>query len=332
MKKINSDIKNNSFEKVYLLSGSEKYLRSFYRKKLTEAAAAGADKMNISEFSGKNISVREVIDLADTVPFFAEHRVIIISGSGFFKGSADDELVEYISHIAPDTVMIFDEDNVDKRSRMYKAVEKNGYFAKLDTPDRPQLNKWIAGILARSGKKIRKNTLEFLVDRVGTDMDNLKNELDKLISYTGDLEEVTEQDVISISSVHLESAVYALLDAIIDEDRNTAMRLYDGFLKNNEPPQVILKLLSRQFSLLYQTKQLSVHSSDARAIGKVIGLYPDIARKYIMRSERKDLDYWRLAVESCAETAYNIQTGRISKELGVELIIIKTITGGKHGS
>ena len=163
-------------------------------------------------------------------------------------------------------------------------------------------------------------------------MDNLKNELDKLISYTGDLEEVTEQDVISISSVHLESAVYAMLDAIIDEDRNTAMRLYDGFLKNNEPPQVILKLLSRQFSLLYQTKQLSVHSSDARAIGKVIGLYPDIARKYIMRSERKDLDYWRLAVESCAETAYNIQTGRISKELGVELIIIKTITGGKHGS
>ena len=118
MKKINSDIKNNSFEKVYLLSGSEKYLRSFYRKKLTEAAAAGADKMNISEFSGKNISVREVIDLADTVPFFAEHRVIIISGSGFFKGSADDELVEYMSHIAPDTVMIFDEDNVDKRSRM----------------------------------------------------------------------------------------------------------------------------------------------------------------------------------------------------------------------
>ncbi|MBO5551747.1 MAG: DNA polymerase III subunit delta [Lachnospiraceae bacterium] len=329
MKKINSDIKNKEFERVYLLTGTEAYLRSFYKKKLVEAACGDADKMNISEFDGKGISVRELIDLADTVPFFAEHRAITITASGFFKGSADDELVEYMSQIPPDTIIIFDEEKVDARSRMYKAVNKNGYCAKLDTPDTAQLNKWIAGILARDGKKIRRNTVEFLTGRVGTDMAAIRNELEKLVVYSGDREEITEQDVISICSLHIENAVFAMLDAMIDKDRDKAMRLYDGFLKAKESPHSILMLLSRQFSLLYQTKQLSVHTRDANAIGKVIGLYPGIARNYIMRSDRMDLAYWRSAVENCAETTYNIQTGRISEELGVELIIIRTILGAR---
>lgn len=324
MKKINSDIKNGEFERVYLLTGSEQYLRSYYKKKLVEAACKDADKMNISEFDGKGISVREIIDLADTVPFFARYRTITITGSGFFKGSADDELVEYMSEIPPDTIIIFDEDKTDARSRLYKAVAKNGYCAKLDTPDSTQLYKWIAGILAAHGKKIRRNTLEFLIERVGTDMAAIKNELDKLVDYSGDREEITSQDISDICSLHLESAVYAMIDAITDKDRDRAMRLYDGFLKNKESPYTILKLLSRQFSLLYQTKQLSVHTHDANAIGKVIGLYPSITRNYIARSDRMSLDYWRAAVESCVETTYNIQTGKISQELGVELIIIRS--------
>ena len=332
MKKINSDIRNKEFERVYLLTGSEQYLRIYYKKKLVEAACGDADKMNISEFDGKGISVREIIDLADTVPFFADHRAIIITGSGFFKGAVEDELVEYMSRIPSDTVIIFDEDKVDARSRMYKAVNKNGYCAKLDTPDETQLYKWIAGVLARDGKKIRRNTLEFFTGRVGTDMATLKNELEKLVVYSGEREEITAQDIISICSIHIESAVYDLLDAIIDKDRDKAMRLYDGFLKNKESPRSILVLLSRQFSLLYQTRQLSEYTHDANAIGKVIGLYPGIARSYIARSDRMDLDYWRSAVESCAETTYNIQTGKISEELGVELIIIRTIMGGRHGN
>lgn len=331
MKTINADIKNDSLKNVYLLYGDERYLRSFYKHKLIAAALGDADKMNFSEFNNKAFTVRELIDIADTVPFFAGHRVISINGSGFFKGSVPDELVEYMSGIAPDTVIIFDEDNVDKRSRMYKAVGKNGYCACLDPPGEDMLYKWIAGILAKEGKKIRRSTISFFVGRVGSDMENIKNELDKLIAYTGEAEEVTEQDIRIVSSVHAESAVFEMLDAIIDRDRVRAMHLYEGMLKNNESPIGILRLLTRQFSLLYRTKQLSVHSRDEKAIGSVIGLYPNIARKYIVHSEKMDLGYWRSAVDSCAETSYNIQTGKISKELGVELIIIKTITGGRHG-
>lgn len=85
MKMFNGRYKNRQFKKIYLLTGEEVYLRNQYRKRLREALIDPEDTMNCSVFEGKNINPREVIDLAETMPFFAERRVILIDDSGFAK-------------------------------------------------------------------------------------------------------------------------------------------------------------------------------------------------------------------------------------------------------
>ena len=84
MKMLMEDIKNKQFKNIYLLTGEEVYLRMQYRKKLKEALVEDGDTMNVAIFSGKGTDPREIIDLAETMPFFAEHRVILI----------DDGLIE----------------------------------------------------------------------------------------------------------------------------------------------------------------------------------------------------------------------------------------------
>ena len=75
--------------------------------------------MNFNYFEGKNPDVKEIISLADTMPFFADRRLILVDGSGFFK-SAQEELAAYLPQMPDTTCLVFAESEVDKRNRLYK--------------------------------------------------------------------------------------------------------------------------------------------------------------------------------------------------------------------
>ena len=136
MQTLNQDIKDKTFRKVYLLFGDEPFLVNSYKKRLREAIT-GDDTMNYNYFEGKGPDVKEIISLADTMPFFAERRLVLIDGSGFFKSSAPEELVDYIPEIPESTCMVFVESEVDKRNKLYKKVKDNGYAAELKKQVRP---------------------------------------------------------------------------------------------------------------------------------------------------------------------------------------------------
>ena len=115
MKNLQEDIKTGNFRRVYLLCGDEAYLKIQYKDKLIKALNPDDDTMNFSKYEGKGIEVREMIDLCETMPFFADYRVILVENSGFFKNKCD-ELADYIKTLPDYVRMVFVEEEVDKRS------------------------------------------------------------------------------------------------------------------------------------------------------------------------------------------------------------------------
>ena len=83
MQTLNEDIKNHTFKPVYLLWGEEVFLKRSYKNRLRQAITGG-DTMNYNSFEGKGIDPAEIISLADTMPFFAEKRLILVEDSGWF--------------------------------------------------------------------------------------------------------------------------------------------------------------------------------------------------------------------------------------------------------
>ena len=120
MKSIQEDIKTGNFKQSYLLFGEEAYLKHQYKEKLLNALNPDGDTMNFSRYEGKGIDVKQVIDLCETMPFFAERRVILLEDTGFFKNKCE-ELADYMKSLPEYLVLVFSETEVDKRSRMYKA-------------------------------------------------------------------------------------------------------------------------------------------------------------------------------------------------------------------
>ena len=95
MKNIQADIKSGNFKQVYLLYGEEAYLKQQYKQNLVKALNPDGDTMNFNHYEGKGIDVKQLIDLCETMPFFAERRVILLEDTGFFKNKCE-ELADYM--------------------------------------------------------------------------------------------------------------------------------------------------------------------------------------------------------------------------------------------
>lgn len=321
MQTLNQDIKEKNFKRVYLLFGDEPFLLNSYKKKLREAIT-DRDTMNFNYFEGKGPDLHEIISLADTMPFFAERRLILIDGSGFFKG-AQEELLEYLPRIPETTCMVFCESDVDKRGKLYKKVKAAGYAAELKKQGAADLMKWAGGILARDGKKITRQVMEYFLERTGDDMGSIYMELEKLICYTAGREVITKEDVDAVGSVHVENRIFEMVSAIVSGNIKKAMDLYEDLLVLKEPPMRILFLIARQFNQLLQVRELTEKGSQRSEIASALKVPPFVAGKLMSQAKTFDKRQLLSYVEFCVDVEQAVKSGRLSDRLAVELVIAR---------
>lgn len=321
MQTLNQDIKDHTFKPVYLLFGEEAFLRNSYKKRLQEAIV-GDDTMNLSRFEGKGTDADELIRLADTMPFFAERRLILVEDSGFFK-NASEALVQYLPSMPDTTCLIFVESEVDKRSKLYKKVKSLGYAAEMGRQDAAQLGRWAGGILSKEGKKITGHTMELFLSMAGDDMENIRMELEKLISYTWGREVITDEDVEAVCTVRVSNRIFEMVSAIVSQQTRRAMELYEDLLTLKEPPMRILFLIARQFNQLLQVKELTEKGLERKTIASRLKLQPFVVGKVIPQARQFSRDQILSYVNLCVEAEEAVKTGRLSDRLAVELLITR---------
>lgn len=322
MKSLNEDIKTGKLKGAYLLYGEEAYLKKQYKDRLTKALIPEGDTVNYAYYEGKGINPGELIDLAETMPFFAERRLIVVENSGFFK-NAQPGLADYIKDMPDTACFLFVENEVDKRGRLYKIVKDKGRAVELGRQDEKTLVLWIAGNVKREGKQIKESTVKYLISKTGTDMENLEKEMEKLFSYTLGRSEITVEDIDAICTTQITNKIFDMVEAVAAKQQKKALDYYYDLLALKEPPMRILYLLSRQFKLLLQVKDLQSKGYDKGTISKRAGLHPFVAGKYMQQSKGFSGQELLGIMEDAADTEEMVKTGRLSDMMSVELFIIK---------
>lgn len=307
---------------MYLLYGEEDYLKKQYRDKLKKALVSEADTVNFAHYEGKGIAAGELIDLAETMPFFAERRVILVEDSGFFKNAAP-ELADYVKVMPETACFLFVESEVDKRGRLYKAVKEKGRAVEIGRQDEKTLLYWIAAQMKREGKKIKESTARYLISRAGTDMENLEKEMEKLFSYTLDKTEVTAEDVDAICTAQISNKIFEMVEAVAAKQQKKALDYYYDLLALKEPPMRILYLLARQYRLLFEVKELMKRGYTKAQIAKTAGLHPFVAGKYMNQCRNFSAQQLRAVMEEACEYETLVKTGRMNDVMSVELFIVK---------
>lgn len=322
MKSLNEDMKTGQFKPVYLLYGEEAYLKKQYKDKLTCAILPDGDTVNYAYYEGKGISVTEIIDLAETMPFFAGRRLIVIENSGFFKNAAP-EFADYIKSMPETVCLLFIENEVDKRGKMYKAVKEKGRIVEMGRQDEKTLLLWVAGNVKREGRQIKESAVRYLISKTGTGMENLERELEKLFCYTLGQNEITVEDIDAVCTTQITNKIFDMIEAVAARQTKKALDYYYDLLALKEPPMRILYLLSRQFKLLLEVKELQKRGFDKQQIAKTAGLHPFVAGKYMNQCRTFGSKELRSIMEEAANTEEQVKTGRLSDVMSVELFIVK---------
>ncbi len=330
MKRILEDINSESFRTVYVLYGQEAYLQKQYRDKLVAALTGEGDTMNFWHVQGKDYSVPQLIDFAETMPFLAERRVIVMEGTGVLK-SGGEGLAEYFAAPCETTTWILVESECDKRSKLFKAADKTGLCVEFAAQDETTLKKWILGILKKEGKQITGQTLELFLEKTGTDMNIIRLELEKLLCYTLERSVIEREDVEAVCITRITSHIFDMVDAIGVRDQRKALALYNELQALREPPIRILFLIGRHMNILLQIKDLKKRGIDSKAMASKVGVPPFTVAKYIRQAGLYKTTQLKQALERCIQADEAIKTGALQDKMSVELLIFE-LTGDKDAN
>ncbi len=321
MQRLKEDINSGKFHNLYLLYGEEDYLKRMYRDSLKNAILADSDDMNYSYYEGNSIDLLELRNIADTLPFFSEHRIIIIENSGLFKSA--NELSDYLPNMPDSTIILFVEKDIDKRNKLYKYINKNGIAVEMGQMNAHDTKSFISVTLKQNNKIIREKTVEYLLQHIDNSIINIKNELDKLISYTDERNEITIDDIDVICSVQITGRIFLMIDSVADANVNQTIKLYHDLLQLRESPMSILYLLTRHFNILLQIKTIS--GMPKSEIARKIGVPPFAVSKYMGQAKHFNKENIEKILDKCIDTEYYFKRGMIDDQIGVELLLIQLV-------
>lgn len=317
---LNDNIKNRAFKRCYLLFGEEPFMIRHYKNALKNAVLGNGDKMNLSTFTGKVTDINSIIEIAETLPFFTDYRCILIENSGLF--SSANELSEYIDKIPESTVIIFAEAEVDKRTKLYKAVNKQGLAVEFEVQKESDLVNVIIKKFAADKIQISSDLARYFVTRIGTSMDELFSEADKLISYVYEKRTVTKEDIDNVCARQLSDKIFDIMDYMGRKDRENAIGYYLDLIGLQESPVKILSLINNHFTRLYNVKNLAAEGKSGE-IASLLKLPPFFVKKYIDQANNFSFEKLKDALEYGIFAVNAIKTGEMNEYIAVESMIVK---------
>ncbi len=324
MKELDKDLKTKKFKNAYLLFGEERYLINSYKEKLRAAIVdKSTELMNLNIYDGQSTDVKDIIAQANTAPFFSDYRLIMVSDTGLFKeGRKEDSsaMAEAVKSCDKSCVFLFFNEKVDKRNALYKAVKKYGYCCEINELKEQQLAQWLTEY---SDGRLKGSDAVYFVRNIGTSLEKLTQEYDKLIAYAGDSKIKREYIDIACSKSD-EMNIYDMVDAIGGKNTERALDIYNNMLFAKNEPVAIMGMISRQFRLILKCKYLQIQKKyNYRQIAAELRMNEFVAMKCTSQAKNFSIKTLMSAIEDCAKCDSDFRQGLIDIRLGVELIIIK---------
>ena len=271
----------------------------------------------------------QLIAAAETQPFMAEQRLIIIRDLPALVGrsEADERLLSYLTSVPPTAILLFYcTGKPDGRKKLYASVKKTGAVVTFAPLRGAELTHFVTDSFRAAGKECDERTAEYLIFTVGDDAGLLSNEIQKLSDYAGTRPSVLSSDVTALATPSTECTVFQMVDAVVTGQRTRAFTLLRNQLMNGTDRMSLLAMLLRQYRLLQHIKIMQYEKRSGDFIRSALGVPAFAVEQYIRQASGYSGGQIKNAVRICFETEYAIKSGRMQQEGAVESVVIKLLT------
>ncbi len=250
---LKKDISSKRFASVYLLFGDDSYLKKYYKDTLSQKATGGDPFFNLQKFDD-NSALQDVFDAVNQFPVMAEQKSVVFSDFDFNHRSKSDfdNFIELINNANDTCVLIICFDTVEfdakrgtKEKKILAAVDKvGGVCAEINHRTITSLVKMLSDGAKKRGCVFGEIAARYLIETSGSDLNTLKNELDKLCCYVGE-GEITKDIIDKVSVKTVDASVYDYVKQIFAGNISAALtQLNDMFFMHIEPISILYNISS----------------------------------------------------------------------------------------
>lgn len=315
-KQLKKQIQQKQLSSCYVLYGAEQFVKLRTLDRLCQAALEGGDpgwNQNVLE---EKATADEIYAACQTLPMFAPHRVVIVKESPLLKnggGTAGEEtLLSLIDTLPAETVLIFLlEGKPDGRRKLTAALKKKDALVEFSTMTEYEIFSWLKAYAAQRGKAVQPQALETLVQWVGTDMQTVATEMEKVCSYAENKELITKEDVQAVASQTLEANAFAIVDLLLQGKRERAARQMDLLFEDGGSVQMFMGAVAYRLRQLLAARQgWEEGKSLSAAAAKVQG--PRFAaQKTATQAKTMKTETLRQGLVALTEADFAIKSGRV---------------------
>lgn len=334
IEELEADLKTKELHSLYLLYGEETFLLESSLKKIKNNFGELVKGINYIILDETNI--QNIISDIETPAFGYEKKLIIARNTNLFKkskktttskdNSFETKLASYISEnietLKSSVVLVFVEETAEK-NKLLESIEKNGVVCNFEVLKPAQIAKRLKAICNAYKVNITEQNLQLLIENCGTNMQDLINEIRKLIEYAGEGGTIDKVAIESLSIKQIDAIIFDLTDNLGKKDIKKAMEVLDGLVYNKEPIQKILITLYNHFKKLYIVKLSEKFNKN---LAEAMNLKPNqmfFTTKYKNQAEYfKELEL-RNILEEFINLDKNYKIGQIDISIGLKSILCK---------
>ncbi len=323
---------SKSLNSIYLLYGDEQFLVQTAAQKIRKQFGELVQGINYILIDDTNIN--NLISDIEMPAFGFDKKLIMVKNSGLFKKDGrrktlapeQEKVFEYLSQddnikfINENVVIVFIEQSADNND-VYDVVLKNGVVCEIQELKVPELKSKLKQICSMYKVNVDDSTLEFLIERSGTNLEVLINEIRKLIEYAGPNGKIDKQSVENLAIKQMDSAIFDLTDNLANKKIDKALVVLDELIYQKIELLVILKTLYTHFKKLYLCTEANKNGQN---IALVLGLKPNqtfLVNKYKNQLRHFDENVLRKLLDEFVELDYNYKTAKIDIDLGLRSIL-----------
>lgn len=304
---------------IYLVYSQDKEVIDKYIKKII--ITEKIEENSIIKYSIDTDNILDIIEECNTTGLFSLKKLVLLESTNLFnsKGKEITELTNYLNNHNKDIILVFTcyLDKLDTRKKIYKKISEIGKIENL-TKD----NNYLVNIINEKLKDYKMDDINYFINKVGNNINNIENELEKLISYKYKEKIITKEDIDSLCSSNIEEEIFSLTEAIIKNDIKKTINLYNLFITKNYDVTQMIGLIASQFRFLLQVKILYIKNKNQEEIAKILGVHPYRVKLAIGNCYYYDKETLENYLLKLFELDKKIKLGLIDKNIFFEIFIL----------
>ena len=327
-KEFSFSLARHTLPAVLLFEGDEEHLKQDALSALRKALLPeGLEEMN--ELVLDDPSADQLIAAAETIPFMAEKRLVIIRDYPALTGraEADEKVVSYLSSVPGSTQLLFYcTGKPDGRKKIYTVIKKTGGIVTFSPLKGVELTHFVTDAFRQLDKQCDDRTAEYLIFTVGSDTGMLQSEICKIASFASDRSDIMAADISALATPSTECTVFQMVDAVVAGQNSKALKLLRNQLLAGTDRMTVLSMLLRQYRLLQHIKIMQYEKKSRDYIRSTLGVPPFAVEQYMRQASSYTGGQVKRAVSACFDAEYAIKSGRMQADGGVETLVLRLLT------